>query len=131
MNARTVIGAWAPVVLYTLLIWVLSSQTLDLPLISSVPLQDKGVHFLEYGGLGLFMAHAVHSTWPDRALRYVAAIWLTVSLGLVDELHQLYVPGRSADFADLLADTCGAVVAVFAYAGLRRLLRRDEPAITV
>jgi VanZ family protein len=118
------LGAWAPVALYTSLIWVLSSQALDLPMIQAIPLQDKGVHFLEYAVLGLFMAHAVHSTWPVRALRYLAAIWLTVSLGLVDELHQLYVPGRSADFLDLVADSVGAVVAVLAYAGLRRVLRK-------
>jgi VanZ family protein len=35
-----------------------------------------------------------------------ALVW-----GVVDELHQHFVPGRTADLADLAADTVGALVA--------------------
>lgn len=114
------LAAWLPAALYTGLIWFLSSQTLDIKLIEDVPMQDKGVHFVEYGVLGVFLAFACNATWPTAQRRYLLAWWLTWALGLVDELHQLYVPGRSADALDLLADSLGAGLAVAGFAGACR-----------
>jgi VanZ family protein len=119
---RTLLS-WLPVVAYTVLIWVLSSRTLDIRL-EAFPFRDKGVHFCEYGVLGFLMTHAVHVTWPRARRGLLAAFWLTVSLGLTDELHQAYVPGRSADGLDLVADALGALSAIVLYAFLRRLLSR-------
>jgi len=36
------------------------------------------------------------------------AIAIAVSYGLTDEVHQMFVPGRSAEVADLIADAAGA-----------------------
>ena len=105
--------AWLPPLLYTGLIWWLSGQVLDFQLIAFVPLRDRGVHLVEYGLLALLIARAVHITWPERGLRgALFALLLGFSLGLLDEVHQLFVPGRSADILDLVADTAGACVAV-------------------
>ena len=120
----TIALSWLPVCAYTLLIWILSSQSVTIELIDSVPLRDKGVHFLEYGALGFFMAHALQMSWPRQRLRFVAAGWLSLGLGLVDELHQAYVPGRSGDAADLLADALGIGSSVLAYLLLSRLYGR-------
>lgn len=99
--------AWFPALAYMLAIWWLSSRNIDVPL-DSFPLRDKGVHFLEYGLLGACFAHAVWLTWPDRGVRgLLAAMVYTVGFGLLDELHQAFVPGRTADLADLLADALG------------------------
>jgi VanZ family protein len=109
--------AWLPPLLYTALIWWLSSQVLDIQLIAYVPLRDRGVHLVEYGVLALLLARAVHVTWPERGLRgALFAVLLGFALGLLDEVHQLFVPGRSADILDLVADTAGACVAVGCYA---------------
>ncbi len=109
--------AWLPPLLYTGLIWWLSGQVLDFQLIAFVPLRDRGVHLVEYGLLALLIARAVHITWPERGLRgALFALLLGFSLGLLDEVHQLFVPGRSADILDLVADTAGACVAVGCYA---------------
>jgi VanZ family protein len=111
------------VVAYSALIWTLSARTLDIKL-DRFPFHDKGVHFLEYGLLAFLMSHAVQVTWPRARRRALAAFWLTVSLGLSDELHQAYVPGRNADALDLLADAIGALTAVLLYQVLRGLWRR-------
>jgi VanZ family protein len=110
-RAPRVAAAWLPVIAYTLLIWWISSRVVDFRLIERFPFQDKGVHLLEYLLLGLLMSYAVQVTWPTQRLRYFATLWLTCGLGLVDELHQLFVPGRSADAADLVADSLGALLA--------------------
>ena len=117
--------AWLPAVLYTALIWWLSSQALHVPYIERVPLQDKGVHFLEYGALALFVAHAVVITFRERGVRAaLIATLLTSALGFLDELHQAFVPGRSSDARDLLADAIGAVVFSTVYVALHALLSR-------
>jgi VanZ family protein len=117
--------AWLPAAAYTGLIWWLSSQALPIPQIALFPLQDKGAHMLEYTGLGLCLCHAVYTTWPGRGLRAaIVAVFMTTALGLSDELHQAFVPARSADVLDLGADFLGAVLAALIYVAVQRLRRR-------
>jgi VanZ family protein len=129
LSPRTrILLAWTPAVLYTLLIWWLSSQVLDVAFMNRVPFQDKGVHFLEYGAMTFFIAFAHLYTWPARTVAgpLVAAAF-TSALGLLDELHQGFVPGRFSDVYDLAADALGALICALSFmAGLRvlRALRR-------
>jgi VanZ like family len=121
VRRRRVLLAWLPVVLYTLLIWWLSSQQIDFAFLERVPLKDKGVHFLEYGALSFFNMHALSVTWPARGWRAVAAATvITTGLGILDELHQSFVPGRSSDVLDLVADVVGALAWGLIYAGVAR-----------
>jgi VanZ family protein len=128
---QRILVAWLPAIAYTLLIWWLSSQAFELAFMQRVPLQDKGVHFIEYGALSFFIAHAVTATWPGReTATFFTAVVSTVLLGLLDEMHQSFVPGRFSDVMDLVADTIGAVVAAFLYMaltfGYRALIRGRE-----
>ena len=112
-NARLVLRvvlAWLPGALYLAVIWWVSSQQIQLP---QLPGNDKTVHFLEYGLLGGCFAFAAHFTWRDRTLRAaLVALWLTCGSGLLDELHQSLVLGRTGDLLDLLADAAGGFVFV-------------------
>ena len=125
-SARSrVVLAWAPAVVYMACIWGLSSTSMmDFP-IDAFPLRDKGVHTIEYGTLGLLLAHASFRTWPrHHPLRTGAlAVLITVLWGLLDEIHQAFVPGRSPDVLDLLADTMGAMVGTTARYAARRAAR--------
>lgn len=123
-RALHVVSAWLLVCGYTGLIWWLSSQNLAFKMIERVPWQDKGVHFVEYALLGAFMAYAAHTSWPRKRWRYLAGFWITCGLGLVDELHQVYVPGRMGDVRDLAADALGAAVATLLFAVGAALARR-------
>lgn len=123
--------SWLPVIAYSGLIWWLSSQALDIPT-HRFPFRDKGVHFIEYGVLAFLMTHAVRRTWPRARFGLATAWWLTVALGLSDELHQAYVPGRNADIYDLLADALGAFAAVTLYGVLGALWgRRDGASVAL
>jgi len=103
--------AWAPAVLYMALIWVLSSMELSEISVDEFPLRDKGVHMVEYGVLGFLVAHAALRTWPRRPpwRTFSVAVWITVLWGLLDEVHQAFVPGRSSEVLDLVADSLGAL----------------------
>lgn len=43
------------------------------------------------------------------------ALFLVSAYGISDEWHQSFTPGRSVEFADWLADTFGAAVAILLY----------------
>ena len=126
MNAvRQRVLAWAPAVAYMLLIWALSSMSHVMISFERVPFQDKGVHFMEYGMLAILLAHALRGTAPSRQLLWVFAISIacTTLWGLIDEIHQAFVPGRVADVRDLMADALGAFLGATLYALFRLPLR--------
>jgi VanZ family protein len=117
-SARQRALAWAPAAAYMLLIWGLSSMSHILINLDRVPFQDKGVHFIEYGMLAVLLAHAIRGTWRSwRPLSVFAMSVLCTTLwGLIDEIHQAFVPGRVADARDLLADGMGALLGACVYA---------------
>ena len=78
--------------------------------LSLFPLRDKGVHTTEFAALAFLLAHACLRTF-DRPTRFRVALaggFLAVLWGFLDEVHQAFVPGRSADVLDLVADSIGA-----------------------
>ena len=123
-DPRSLLASWAPAVLYMGLIWTLSSLQISAP-IEHFPLRDKGVHFVEYGALGFLLAHAAFRTWPRHHVARTAALafCITVLWGLLDEIHQAFVPGRSSEVLDVVADSAGAVAGVGARAAVRLILR--------
>lgn len=89
------------------MIFVLSAQPkVRLPL--DFPLVDKVLHFILYAGFGLCLAFGI-SRWDRQGLRsrFGLLAILGIILGGLDEVHQLFVPGRSADIADAAVDVLG------------------------
>ena len=81
---------------------------------------DKYGHFLIYGLLGTLICRTGHG-WRAGLLGLIAASLYGVS----DEWHQSFVPGRSCEVWDWVADTSGAALAISLYLGVawyRRLL---------
>lgn len=113
--------AWGLVAVYMALIWVISSLQLTPPVALSFAGRDKVLHAIEYAGLGVLVAHAAMRTWPDRHVARTAAVgaFVAASWGVLDELHQAFVPGRDADLLDIAADVLGGC----AGAGARLLVR--------
>jgi VanZ family protein len=78
---------------------------------TEVRFADKGVHFFLYAVLALLLGRAMHSpTRTSRLVIVVEAILLASAMGAVDEWHQRFVPGRSTELLDWVADTVGGVI---------------------
>src|SRR5688572_26263620 len=77
-------------------------------------LSDKLLHALAYLGLGVLVFRAVARRFPAPVTwrRAAAALAITIGYAATDELHQMAVPGRTADALDLIADAFGAVLAL-------------------
>ena len=112
---------WLPALAWAALIFSLSGQprlVIDLELNT-----DKLAHFLAYAVLGALLAYAQTRTgWPP-AVAYA----LGIAYGASDEWHQSFVPGRSSEVADWLADAAGVLVAVALYHWMRRRSWRESP----
>jgi VanZ family protein len=73
------------------------------------PHADKLVHLVLYGGLGFLAARAqLLGAVGRRAGRLLAVIAGVALFGAFDEWHQDFIPGRSSDRIDWLADVVGA-----------------------
>jgi VanZ like family len=116
------VSLWAPVVAYAAAIFVFSSVAY--PPSPPAAITDKHVHAALYAGFALVVLRALAGGWawrrnfsraPDRGLTVpicLMAIVMAIAYGVTDEWHQSFVPGRTADVTDLLADAAGALTAV-------------------
>lgn len=70
---------------------------------------DKVAHLLVFGLIGTLV------TRTQRPARWWLGILAASSFGALDEWRQSLTPGRSGEFADWVADTWGAILAVALY----------------
>jgi VanZ family protein len=100
-----------PVIAYMAAIYFVSGlQRAPLP----DDVSDKTGHFVAYGGLALLSVRAVAGGLPSQVTWRIALLALAIAggYGVFDEVHQLFVPGRSGDIADWFADVTGAVIGI-------------------
>ncbi|AFM02094.1 putative integral membrane protein [Desulfitobacterium dehalogenans ATCC 51507] len=82
----------------------------------------KSAHFLSYLMLGLLTTNALRRSGVKGVRHLVIAIGICVLYAISDEVHQLFVPGRSGQIKDVLLDSGGAIVGT----ALHRLFERRE-----
>ena len=109
------------------LIFYLSSQpSIETP--SLFPGQDKLFHLMAFGILGLLTMGALQASHGGYPTRQVWLVALAVMLyGILDEFHQYFVPGRSADVYDVLADAIGGLLGAWAMYWLVRVFAPALP----
>jgi VanZ family protein len=110
------IKLWLPVLVCMGIIFYASSLPgSDIPPL--FPFQDIAFHILIYLILALFFSHALKNTYTDIALSKV--ILLTIIFGIVygitDELHQAFVPDRTASGLDVIIDGIGSFIRSIVY----------------
>jgi len=118
------VRVWGPAWATMVLIFVLSSISGLGPIPGGV---DDGVaHALQYAVLAaLLLRGLAGARWRGVRVRAAAlAVLLATLYGVTDEAHQWFVPGRTAEVTDLVADALGAAVAAGVICGwsiVRRL----------
>lgn len=89
----------------------------------------KAAHFSEFLLLGAAWMAQLEAIRCLRPLRRAPVwAWLLGTLyAVTDELHQLFVPGRSAGAVDVLIDSAGVLCGVMLLCLALRLFRREKP----
>jgi VanZ family protein len=108
---------WWPVVPYACVIFVATSIPGDrLALVGDVETVDRWLHVLLYVPLAVLVFGALRRTYPHLPLAHygIATVLLCSAFGVLDELHQRLIPGRSCDVGDMIADAIGSALGVAA-----------------
>jgi VanZ family protein len=121
-RGRIGVALWIAAALYAALIFWLSSQSNPLPFLPSAIFSlDKVLHAGEYAVLGAVLRLALAATRLRARTAFLAAVAAASLYGASDEWHQAFVPNRSCDVRDWVADTGGALAgATLAALFLRR-----------
>jgi VanZ family protein len=111
-----------PAALYYGLIFFVSSRPLKLDV--SLPNFDKLAHGAAYGLLGFLLAFGFFKLLRFSLKTKLGGVILTgVILGILDEVHQIFVPGRTPDPLDVAADAVGIVLGLILF----RLIFQKKP----
>ena len=103
---------WVPVTLYAGFIFYMSS--LSVP-ISNVQIDLSVLHVPMFFVLSYLSMRALVESSKKIGIgkAMIAAIVFTAMYGILDELHQLYVPGRTFSYFDMELDALGGLLIVF------------------
>lgn len=133
----TILFSWTAVLLWMLLIFYLSSQAADqsdklssglvtrffdlleyiLPALNiDIAVFDKiarkTAHFSIYLILGILVSDALKRSGNKGWRLITIALCICVLYAISDEVHQLFVPGRSGQAMDVLIDSVGAALGI-------------------
>ncbi len=74
----------------------------------------KTAHATEYAVLGFLIA----GSYADRKKKWIELLLVPFAIGALyavsDEIHQMFVPGRSCQVTDMLIDSCGVLAGTLA-----------------
>lgn len=115
INSNIKLYVLVPLVVYWVIILVLTS----LPSTEFVPvlrLGDKFEHFIAYMGLGSILFFALHFQKRFPKLKkyiFISSLSICYLYGIFDEIHQIFIPGRSFDWFDVIANYLGSFIGIF------------------
>jgi len=72
----------------------------------------KTAHMLIYLALGALCTSVLSQYALKIKMRLIGAIAICAGYAITDELHQLFVKGRSAQISDVCIDSCGAMIGI-------------------
>ena len=121
---------WWPAILWAVVIFLLSAMSTPPKIGPEFRLKDKAIHWTLFCILAWFIAYALrrgHNLSLPKTL--VLAILMASVYGALDEFHQRFVPHRTCDVMDWVADTLGASAAAAAFYAYesRRSAKANRP----
>lgn len=72
----------------------------------------KGAHFGVYMVLGILVANGLIGCNRSKVSTILLSLLICVLYAISDEVHQLFIPGRSGEVRDVLLDSGGALVGI-------------------
>ena len=114
LERNKIMLVYIPLVLYWIILF--TATTLPGNQLPNLGISDKIEHFSAFLILSVLLNLTLLFQRKSRLFfRYAAILTIIICLlyGAVDEIHQLIIPGRSADIRDWLADSTGVFLGVF------------------
>ncbi len=99
-----------------------------LPSLHLFPYQDKIVHFGEYAFLGFLAWRCFRHQVKRTELLFLLSLVFCSLYGALDEFHQYFIPNRTSDVFDWLADTIGSGMSISIMTFLR-IRQQQHPSV--
>ena len=84
----------------------------------------KNAHFLYYLILGILAVNALKINGVHGYRGILLALFICILYAISDEVHQIFVPGRSGEIRDVIIDSSGSGTGILAYLVMSRLAKR-------
>jgi VanZ family protein len=123
LEKKKVLLVYIPLVLY----WIILLTATSLPVkdLPGIGIGDKFSHFFAYFVLSV-MLYLVFTYQRKSVIlfqySFIAAVLVASLYGIADELHQMLIPGRSAEIYDWIADLAGSLTGVLVVSYLKKKL---------
>ncbi|MDD2388812.1 MAG: VanZ family protein [Desulfobacterales bacterium] len=111
---------WLPLILFCIVIFIMSSHPAPKHIPKVIHI-DKVLHFMGYAVLGILFFRALSTLPAISSIRLLITLSILFSTfyGLSDEIHQYFIPHRSSDVFDLLADALGSFSGIYIFYKIR------------
>ncbi len=86
----------------------------------------KAAHFSIYTILGVLLSINCLYHFKNKWLRTLLPVFLGALYAVSDEIHQLYVPGRSGEIRDVLIDSAGVAVGCIIVLSVYQIIKRKK-----
>lgn len=86
----------------------------------------KGAHLFLYFVLGILMINFLNNNHNITYKLIFLSIFLSFLYACSDEIHQLFVPGRSGELSDVLLDTFGSFIGILVYRFIHNIIKGRE-----
>ncbi len=119
-GSKKFIYYWLPILIYCFLIFIQSSYPSP-ESIPALPYIDKILHFVAYAILGVLFFRAYRTQRFKENINWMIVLSILSSslYGLIDEVHQYFVPYRDAEIIDFFADVAGSICGVYIFNRLK------------
>ena len=84
----------------------------------------KSAHLIEYLCLGILVINVLKDYHKINIWMVLICIVFCMLYALSDEIHQIYVPGRSCELRDIFIDTSGSIIGIIIYSLINFIYRK-------
>ena len=114
LEKRKVYLVYVPLIVYWIVLFI--ATTIPTSSLPSVAVSDKIKHFGAFFGLSVLLSLTL--MYQSKVLFFkkyfvVSAIVISSIYGMLDEIHQSFIPGRYSEFLDWVADSVGAAAGAY------------------
>lgn len=81
----------------------------------------KAAHMTEFASLGVFLC-AFAFTFGVKFRHFLLSFLFGMFYAVTDEVHQLFVEGRSCQLSDVMVDTCGVIIGMTVFGLLVKII---------
>ena len=131
LERHKVVLVYLPLIFYWILLFTLT--TLPSKSVPVIGVNDKVEHLLAYFGLSFLLYLTLLFQKKSVLLKRNALLFTLIivfAYGIIDEVHQLMIPGRSCEFIDFTADMLGGILGLIIMRILIRFYKFQESTTT-